>query len=80
MNELESETLAATTCVICCILENYQTEGGITVPEPLRPFLGNCFKYTFKKRKKHINFIKFSIILTGKDFIPFVKSKTKQKK
>ncbi|EGC32704.1 hypothetical protein DICPUDRAFT_49409 [Dictyostelium purpureum] len=50
-----NSTLAATTRVICCILENYQTEGGITVPEPLRPFL-------------------------GKDFIPFVKSKPKQKK
>ncbi|KAF2078609.1 hypothetical protein CYY_000109 [Polysphondylium violaceum] len=38
-----NSTLAATTRVICCILENYQTEGGINVPTPLRPYLGMDF-------------------------------------
>jgi seryl-tRNA synthetase len=33
-------TLCATGRGICCILENYQTEEGVTVPEVLRPFMG----------------------------------------
>lgn len=32
-------TLCATTRTMCCILENYQTEEGLNVPEPLRKFL-----------------------------------------
>jgi len=32
-------TLCASTRVICCILENHQTDEGITIPEPLREFL-----------------------------------------
>ena len=32
-------TMCATTRVICVILENYQTETGITVPEVLKPFM-----------------------------------------
>ncbi|KAL3117190.1 hypothetical protein niasHT_007593 [Heterodera trifolii] len=32
-------TMCATTRVICAILENNQTEDGIVVPEPLRPFM-----------------------------------------
>ncbi|KYR01674.1 seryl-tRNA synthetase [Tieghemostelium lacteum] len=36
-------TLAATSRVICCILENYQTEGGINVPKALIPYLGMDF-------------------------------------
>lgn len=32
-------TMCATTRVICVILENYQTETGVTVPEALRPFM-----------------------------------------
>jgi len=32
-------TLTATERTICCLLENYQTENGITVPEVLRPYL-----------------------------------------
>jgi len=40
-------TMCATTRVICCILENNQTDEGIVVPELLRPFMGN------------IDFIKF---------------------
>jgi seryl-tRNA synthetase len=33
-------TLCATTRVICCILENYQTENGIKIPEILVPYMG----------------------------------------
>lgn len=32
-------TLCATTRTICAILENYQTENGIRIPEVLRPYL-----------------------------------------
>jgi len=32
-------TLCATTRTICCILENFQTETGLNVPEPLRKYL-----------------------------------------
>jgi seryl-tRNA synthetase len=40
-------TLCATERTLCCILENYQTDKGIIVPEVLVPFIG-------------INFIKFA--------------------
>lgn len=33
-------TLCATTRTICCILENYQTETGVRVPEVLVPYMG----------------------------------------
>ncbi|GAX11429.1 seryl-tRNA synthetase [Fistulifera solaris] len=33
-------TLCATGRGICCILENYQTEEGVIVPEVLRPYMG----------------------------------------
>jgi seryl-tRNA synthetase len=33
-------TLCATERTICCLLENYQTPEGVTVPEVLRPFMG----------------------------------------
>ena len=37
-------TMCATTRTICAILENYQTEDGIVIPEPLRPYMpeGQC--------------------------------------
>jgi len=38
-----NSTLCATTRVLCCILENYQTDDGVTVPEPLRPLVGADF-------------------------------------
>lgn len=55
-----NSTLCATTRVICCILENFQTESGVTVPEVLRPFVGKDFipfvrdppKLKVKKSKK----------------------------
>jgi seryl-tRNA synthetase len=34
-----NSTLCATTRTMCCILENYQTEEGFKVPEPLRKYL-----------------------------------------
>ena len=33
-------TLCATERTMCCIVENYQTEEGVIVPEVLRPFMG----------------------------------------
>jgi len=35
-----NSTLCATTRTICAILENYQTDEGVRVPEPLKHFLG----------------------------------------
>lgn len=35
-----NSTLCATSRVICCILENYQDDGGVRVPEVLQPFMG----------------------------------------
>lgn len=59
-------TMCATTRVICAILENYQTEDGILVPEPLKPFMPESWKVKIpfvkpapidqeetKKQKKH---------------------------
>ncbi|CAF0728653.1 unnamed protein product [Brachionus calyciflorus] len=37
-------TMCATTRTICAILENYQVEDGIVVPEALRPFMPERFK------------------------------------
>lgn len=34
-----NSTLSATQRALCCLLENYQTEDGLVVPEPLRKFL-----------------------------------------
>lgn len=34
-----NSTLVATERAMCCILENYQTEEGLRVPEPLRKYL-----------------------------------------
>lgn len=36
-------TLCATERTLCCILENYQTEEGVKVPEVLVPFVGTDF-------------------------------------
>jgi len=32
-------TMCATTRVICAILENYQTDDGILVPEAVKPYM-----------------------------------------
>ena len=36
-------TLVATERTMCCILENYQEEKGVRVPEVLVPFMGTDF-------------------------------------
>jgi len=36
-------TLCATERTLCCVLENYQTEKGIIVPEVLRIYVGVDF-------------------------------------
>lgn len=46
-------TLVATTRTLCCILENYQEEKGVRVPEVLVPFVGTDFiEYTKPIPKK----------------------------
>ena len=42
-------TLCATERTICCILENYQDETGVKVPEVLRPFMGGMEHMPFVK-------------------------------
>jgi len=59
-------TMCASTRVICCILENNQTEDGIVVPEKLRPFMGNS---------EFIKFVKTAPIAEQKE----TKSKGKKK-
>ena len=39
MCHMLNATMCASTRVICCILENYQTEEGIQIPKALQPFL-----------------------------------------
>ena len=41
-------TLCACERTLCCILENYQTDKGVNVPEVLRPFVG-CDFLPFKE-------------------------------
>ena len=43
-------TLCATERTMCCILENYQTKDGITVPEVLRPYMGGMAFIPFTKQ------------------------------
>lgn len=43
-------TMCATTRTMCCILENYQTEEGINVPEALRPFMGGLDFMPYNKK------------------------------
>ena len=44
-------TLCATERTLCCILENYQTEEGVKVPEVLQPYVGVDF-IPFKEEEK----------------------------
>eukprot|EP01029_Cantina_marsupialis_P005919 TRINITY_DN1641_c0_g1_i3.p1 TRINITY_DN1641_c0_g1~~TRINITY_DN1641_c0_g1_i3.p1 ORF type:complete len:460 (+),score=156.34 TRINITY_DN1641_c0_g1_i3:68-1447(+) len=43
-------TLCATGRTICAILENYQTEEGVVVPEVLRPYLGGTEFFPFVRK------------------------------
>jgi seryl-tRNA synthetase len=36
-------TLCATERALCCVLENYQTDKGVVVPDVLRPYVGCDF-------------------------------------
>jgi len=38
-----NSTLTATERTLCCIVENYQTETGVRVPDVLVPFMGTDF-------------------------------------
>lgn len=53
-------TLCATTRTMCCILENYQTEEGLRVPEPLRRYLPGApdFVPFTKELSKGVGFAK----------------------
>jgi len=44
-------TLCATERTLCCILENYQTENGLRVPEVLQAFIGTDF-LPYKEEEK----------------------------
>ena len=44
-------TLCATERTLCCILENYQTETGLRVPEVLQAFVGTDF-LPYKEEEK----------------------------
>jgi hypothetical protein len=54
-------TMCATTRVICALLEVYQTETGIKVPEVLKPYLPqgrnsvSCFIQTFYRVFDNLN-------------------------
>lgn len=45
-----NSTITATERTICCILENYQTAGGVVVPQVLRPFMGGMEFIPFVKQ------------------------------
>ena len=47
-----NSTLCALTRMICCILENYQEENGIRVPEVLVPFMGGKDFLPFVREEK----------------------------
>lgn len=49
-----NSTLCATERALCCILENYQKEDGLEVPEKLRPYMGGVefIPYTVELEKK----------------------------
>eukprot|EP00979_Chaetoceros_neogracilis_P003977 scaffold695_cov279-Chaetoceros_neogracile.AAC.3 len=44
-----NSTLCATGRGICCLLENYQTEDGVKVPEVLQPYMGGIEFMPFKR-------------------------------
>ncbi|XP_010550968.1 PREDICTED: serine--tRNA ligase, cytoplasmic [Tarenaya hassleriana] len=47
---LLNSTLTATERTICCILENYQREDGVEIPEVLQPFMGGKTFLPFKAK------------------------------
>jgi len=53
-------TLCATERTLCCIVENYQTEEGVRVPEVLQPFMGGMAFIPYNKKHVDILFEKKS--------------------
>lgn len=47
-----NSTLTATERTICCLLENYQTEDGVNVPEVLQPYMGGMTFIPFQRTMK----------------------------
>ncbi|XP_022762843.1 serine--tRNA ligase-like [Durio zibethinus] len=47
---LLNSTLTATERTMCCILENYQKEDGVEIPEVLQPFMGGKTFLPFKTK------------------------------
>lgn len=47
---LLNSTLTATERTLCCILENYQKEDGVEIPEALREFMGGKTFIPFKTK------------------------------
>ncbi|BFG36979.1 hypothetical protein CerSpe_232530 [Prunus speciosa] len=47
---LLNSTLTATERTLCCILENYQREDGVDIPEVLQPFMGGKTFLPFKNK------------------------------
>lgn len=45
-----NSTLTATERTLCCLLENYQEEGGVRVPEVLQPFMMGLEFIPFRKQ------------------------------
>jgi len=46
---LLNSTLTASERTLCCVLENYQTEAGVVIPEVLRPFMCGVEFIPFRK-------------------------------
>ncbi len=44
-----NSTLCATERTLCCLIENYQTESGVLIPEVLQPYMGGIEFVPFKK-------------------------------
>jgi hypothetical protein len=44
-----NSTLTATERTLCCILENYQKEGGVEVPKVLQAYMGGIEFLPFKQ-------------------------------
>jgi seryl-tRNA synthetase len=44
-------TMCATERTLCCLMENYQTEEGLNVPEALQPFMGGVKFIPFSEKK-----------------------------
>ena len=47
-----NSTLVATERTLCCIMENYQSEEGLVIPEVLRKYCGGKELFPYKREKK----------------------------